>query len=380
MAAPIRVLQITKSTGGVAEYVRWLVEGLDRERFQMTVVCLSENGREFAAELRQNYGASTFDFEMNRFSIDLFSDLRVFLQLRRVVRSGRYDLIHAHASKPGFLARLAAWGSGIPVIYSPHCFSFHQGVGKLQARFFALLERLAARFFTTKIMVVADGEKTLARQYQVGRPDQFVTVHHGIELRADQPQAASRLKHELGLDEAMPLVGAVGRFSPQKAPLDFVRMAGQVMKKCPEAHFVWVGSGPLEGETRALVHAEGLNDVFHFAGQRSDVLDLIPGLDCMVLPSLWEGFSIVLLEAMAARLPIVATDIPGNDEALRNGVDGWLVPPGDVNLMAEKVVSLLNDRELAGRFGAAAHARVAQDFNKSLMLEKVGALYTETIL
>jgi hypothetical protein len=125
MNRSVRVLMVTKSTGGVAEYVRWLVHGIDKEKFALLVVCLSENGPEFAEELRQAYGVQSISYAMNRYKVDVISDARVGFQLARLIRGHQFDLIHAHASKPGFLARMAALGTGIPVLYSPHCFAFH---------------------------------------------------------------------------------------------------------------------------------------------------------------------------------------------------------------------------------------------------------------
>ena len=116
MNVPIRVLLVVKSTGGVAEYIRWLILGMDRETFSFTVACLSENGREFASELGQLADVPTLHYEIDRYSVNLISDTRVGLQLMKLIRSDKFDLIHAHASKPGFLTRVAALGTGVPVL------------------------------------------------------------------------------------------------------------------------------------------------------------------------------------------------------------------------------------------------------------------------
>jgi glycosyltransferase involved in cell wall biosynthesis len=372
----LRVLEVTKSTAGVAEYVRWLVNGLDPEQFDLTVICLSEGGDEFAAELAQKPGVKAFSLAMKRYQIDPLSDARLALNLKRIIRKGEFDLVHAHASKPGFLARLAAAGSGVPVIYSPHCFAFHAGTGRLKASGLAGLERLAARFLTARIMTVADGERILAQQYHVGRPDQFVTVHSGVDLLPfRQPVDQRQQKIELGVPVDATLVGSVGRLSPQKAPLDFVHMAARVHQRLADVHFVWIGSGPLEGEAQALVAELGLGDVFHFAGQRGNIPEVLQALDCFVLAAHWEGFPIVLLEAMAAGLPVVATDISGNNEAIRDGIDGRLAPVGNSAALAEAVLDVLCNPELARSFAASARWRVEKVFTRQAMLEGVARLY-----
>ncbi|MFM8322168.1 MAG: glycosyltransferase family 4 protein [Chloroflexota bacterium] len=378
MNAPLRVLQVTKSTAGVAEYVRGLAHGLDPQQFALTVVCLSENGPQFAAELSRLPGIQAFSLEMERYKIDPFSDARLALQLARIVRQGSYDLLHAHASKPGILARLAAAGSGVPVIYSPHCFAFHAGAGRLQALLVAQVENLAARMLTARIMTVSDGEQTLARRRRVGRPEQFVTVHSGIRLEAyNHPVDRRAGRAALGVPDGAPLVGTVGRLSRQKAPLDFVRMAGILHRRMPEVHFAWIGGGPLDAQARALAAELGLEHTLHFAGQRADIPDLLGTLDCFVLTSLWEGLPIVLLEARAARLPVVASDILGNDEIVRPGVDGWLAPPGDAAAFAGAVEQILCTPGQAAAFGACGREHIEQEFTYSAMVEGVARLYRQ---
>ena len=168
MSRPIRLLLVTKSTGGVASYVRTLVHGLDRQRYDITVACLSENGKEFAAELRQIDGVQAFSLAMNRYKVNPLTDAWVGYELFRHIRKNRYDIIHAHASKPGFLVRFAALGTSIPVLYSPHNFAFHEGSNFLAAFIVAQLERFAA-LFTARIIAVAHHEREVALKYKVGK-------------------------------------------------------------------------------------------------------------------------------------------------------------------------------------------------------------------
>lgn len=376
-----RVLEVTKSTAGVAEYVRGLARELDKSRFSLTVACLSEGSQEFAAELAQIPGVSAFSLAMNRYQIDPFSDSRVLLRLRSIIRNERFDLIHAHASKPGFLARLAAAGSQTPVIYSPHCFSFHAGTGSLKATLLADLERFAAHRLTTCILTVADGERTLARQYNVGSDEQFFTIHTGIDPAPfERPLERGAARSSLDVPGHALLVGSVGRLSAQKAPLDFVRAAGHVHKRQPGVHFAWIGSGPLEPAARQLAAQLGLGEVMHFVGQRSDVPRLMGALDCFVLTSLWEGFPIVLLEAMAAGAPIVASDIPGNDEAIAHGKNGWLVKTGDAAATGDAILDLLQNPERAGQFRQAGRKRIQEEFTRANMMKAITCLYEETAL
>ena len=378
--ARIRVLEIGKSTAGIGTYLRWLAQGLDLERFHLTFACLSERGAELAEELGSIKDIQATSWPMNRFKINIFSDLLLTLRIARLIRDGDFDLVHAHGSKAGFLVRMAAIGSGVPVIYSPHCFSFHYGVNPLKANLLAALERFAAKFLTAQIITVSDGEQTLARRFRVGTQKLFVTVHSGIDpISYAKPIDKNAQRSKLNLNENTRLVGAVGRLGQQKAPLDFVQMAALVHAKNPQIHFVWAGSGPLENQARKLSKELGITEVCHFIGECKDVPSLLGIMDCFVLPSLWEGFPIVLLEAMATGVPIVATDIPGNDEAVTSGKNGWLVPPGNPSALAEKVLDLLNNTDQASAFSAFGRERIRQEFTRAKMLASIQHVYQDVV-
>ena len=375
MNEPHQVLIVTKSTAGVAEYVRRLVRGMNRSDFSFTVACLSEGGEEFAEELSQAPGVKTFSLEMNRYRIDPVSDLKVLVQLARHIRSGHYDLIHAHASKPGFLTRVAVIGTGVPVIYSPHGFSFHQGVSRSKAWFFAFIEYLVAPF-TRMIITVSEGERELARKYHIGSDSLFSVIHTGVD---PQPYRISvnvpRMKNELGIPVASPVVGAIGRLNKQKSPLDFIRMAETIHRNHPDVHYLWVGSGPLELDSQTLARNLNLESVMHFVGQRDDVPTLIKIMDCLVLPSRWEGFPLVVLDALAADVPVVATDISGTRESIKHGHNGWLVPVGDSEAMARYVLDILDNPEKAALFRENGRKRVKEEFTTQSMLSAIESVY-----
>jgi len=372
----IRVLEIGKSTAGIGTYMRWLAQGLDVERFQLMFACLSERGTELARELKSLKGINSISWPMNRFKVDVISDLVLTLRIARLIRSEKFDLVHAHGSKAGFLTRLAAVGSGVPVIYSPHCFSFHAGVPPLTANFLAMVERFFAKYLTVRIVTVANGEQTLAQHYRVGIPKLFVNVYSGIDPSLyDKPIKMVLQNSSLKFDENTLLVGAVGRLGEQKSPLDFVKMAALVHKQMPQAHFVWAGSGPLDELTRELSKKLDIDSVCHFIGEYNDIPSLLANLDCFVLPSLWEGFPIVLLEAMAAGVPIVATNILGNDEAIISGKNGWLVPPGNPAALAEKVLSILADPDKSAMLAEFGRKRISHEFTRTKMLESIQNVY-----
>lgn len=375
----IRILVVGKSTGGVGQYLRWLARGLDKDRFRPTFACLSEGGPELASELSRVPGTRAFSLSMNRYRINPLTDGWVAFRLARAIRRDRYDLIHAHASKAGFLTRAAAAGTRTPVIYSPHSFAFQGRGGRARAATYAALERFAARHLTARIVTVSDHEREAARRYRVGRRDQFVTVHSGVDLRViDAPVDHGLQRKALGVPPGVPLVGTVGRLHPPKTPLDWVRAAARVGAERPDVHFLWAGRGPLGAPVRTEVEALGLSDRVHLVGHRDDVPGILQVLDCFVLPSRWEGFPLAILEAMGARLPVVATRTPGTAELVRHGESGLLVPVGDPVGLAQAILEFVNDRAKARRFGANGRRRVEEEFTFARMLRGIMRVYEET--
>lgn len=378
MSDPIRLFQVAKSSGGVGMYTRRLVKALNKQRYKITVACLAEGSDELAAELSQLDGVNAISIPMKD-QIEPLSDFGICMELASIIRRERFDLIHAHTSKPGLLARVASIGTGIPVIYQPANFAFHDGVSKRQAMFYAAIERVAARYLTTKIIAVCDGERELARRYSVGSDALFITIHTGIELdpfNGNFDRAA--LRKSLGIPETAFLAGTVARLTEAKAPADFINAAALVNRKYQSVHFIWVGDGELMDEALALVKAQNLESVFHFPGFRSDIPALLEAFDCFVLSSHWEGFPLALLEAMAASLPVVSTRVMGATEAVQEDETGFLVPIGDVNSLADAIGKLIDDSMRRKAFGIAARARVESEFPYSKMVARIESLY-ETI-
>ncbi len=174
------------------------------------------------------------------------------------------------------------------------------------------------------------------------------------------------------------MVGTVTRLSAQKAPLDFVRAAATVAQSRPDVWFVMVGDGDLRPQVEALASMLGIRDRLVLTGLRRDVPELMAAFDIFVLSSLWEGLPRVLPQAMATGLPIVATAADGTAEAVEQGVNGILTPPGEPKMLAGMVLQLLQNPALAQQMGAAGLARVAA-FSDTRMVAQIDALYRELL-
>lgn len=307
-------------------------------------------------------------------------DLLAIWRLARLMRQGKYTIVHTHSSKAGIVGRWAAKLAGVPVIvHTVHGWGHHERQHPLIRAYYIWLEKLTLPI-TDKLIVVSslNIEKGLADG--IGKPENYVVIRSGIELdRFGHPQVSREATRAAwGIPQDAVVIGSVTRLSPQKAPRDFVQAAAEVAQRYPQAYFMMVGDGPLRGEVEALAAQLGIADRLVLTGLRRDVPELMAAFDLFALSSLWEGLPRVLPQAMATSLPIVATACDGSAEAITEGVNGFLVPPGEPALLAERLCRLLEDPTLAKQMGAAGYARVAE-FSDRGMVDAIATLYTKLL-
>lgn len=313
--------------------------------------------------------------------LDFISILKVGRIVSREVARGRKVLVQSHGSKAGVLARLAGRAArASAIVHTIHGFPFHDYQSGLVRRLYILIERFCARYCDA-LVAVSHATMNKGLSQRIGTPLQYRVINPAIleEHFKDAVNDTVRIKKDLGIDETSPVVGTVCCFKPQKAPLDFVEVAQRVHERLPDARFVMVGDGVLMGRVKRSVRDKGLTGVFHLLGWREDVSQIIALFDVFVLTSLWEGLPMVHAEAMSKGKPIVATSVDGTPEVVRDGVNGFLSPPGDVEGLAEKVLGLLDDPEMRRRMGKSGKEMVFPRFAMNRLLEDVASLYGELL-
>jgi glycosyltransferase involved in cell wall biosynthesis len=208
-----------------------------------------------------------------------------------------------------------------------------------------------------------------------------VTLKNAI-APSPSPSAADRAaaRTALGVAPEDRLVGTLGRLDePKKGLRTFLAAAARVAAAEPRARFVLIGDGPARQELERRAASLGLRERVRFHGEVEDPERLLPGLDLLAQPSLWEGFGLSVVEAMAAGVPVVASRVGGIPEAARDESEAVLVPPGDATRLAEAMVSLLRDPARAARLGAAGRRRALEEFSLERLVEETAALY-DTLL
>lgn len=348
-------------------------------RYHVEVVCGSQTGPEGSLidETRSRGVPLTIMPELVR-EISPINDLAAIRKLTAMMRTGQYDIVHTHSSKAGVIGRIAAQRAGVPIIvHTVHGWSFHERMSPLKRQMYVLLERLGARYSTAMIVVSPhDIVKGLAQG--IGRQPDYVVIRSGIELdRFGHPTIPPQaMRQQLGIPAAALVVGSVTRLSPQKAPLDMVEAFGRIHASHPATWFLIVGDGSLRPEVEHRLAQLGIAGQTVLTGLRRDVPELMAAMDIFVLSSLWEGLPRVLPQAMATGLPIVCTAADGSAEAVSDGVNGFLTPPGQPHLLAASLIQLLDDAPGRTQFGHAGLER-APEFGAARMVDAIDALYRE---
>lgn len=346
----IKVLHISQAAGGVQRHVIDVVSRIDKSRFEVAGICPPKDlirgvssDKESFLEAFKRAGLRAYPLVMRR-EINPFSDLAVLWRLYSFLKKEKFDVVHTHSSKAGFLGRIAARLAGVPaIVYTPNNFAFDRpGWMVPQIIFFGFLEKFAG-FFCDMVFAVCGDEKELAVRLGV-LPEKKITLisnfidASGLNTGGD----AKKKRDELGIKQGERLIVSVGRLAAQKSPRDFVLAAEIVLRKETNVRFLFLGDGPLFKETESLIMKKNLTGSVKILGWRNDTAEVIAASDVFVLASLWEVLpNHSLLDAMALGKPAVITATSGAKDIVIDGFNGYVTPVADPAALAEAILKLL---------------------------------------
>jgi glycosyltransferase involved in cell wall biosynthesis len=364
--------------GGAQENTMFTAARLDPVRYRVDVIAGPQTGSEgsLIEEVRAR-GLSLDIFSHLRREVAPWHDLPALLNLTRRIRRERYLIVHTHSSKAGVIGRIAAKLAGVPVIvHTVHGWSFHEHMSPIRRRLFIILEKIAAAF-TDAMIVVAEPDSEKGLRAGIGRPEQYRLIRSAIPLETFDPITVDgpAVRQELGLPFDAPVLGNVGRFSPQKNPLDWVRVAGKVARALPDCHFLLVGDGPLRAEVEAALVETGIAERTILTGLRRDVPRMLAAMDVFLLTSLWEGLPRVIPQAMAMEVPVVANRADGTVEAIAHGETGFLADPGDLDALSAHCLALLRNPDQRCAMGVRGRAFAIREFDVREMVVQIEQLY-----
>jgi glycosyltransferase involved in cell wall biosynthesis len=312
-----------------------------------------------------------------------FWDIRAVHRLARLVRQRRIEILHTNLSRADWVGRLAGCIARTPVVVSSirnlHLEMYRAEYGRVVAALASRLDRWTGRWVDAFIALSEDVSARLASE---GYPrERIVLIPNSVDLEGlqDMREDPERKQRLLNLPENAIVVGTVAVFKEQKGYPYLIEAAARIRRTRPDVHFLVVGSGPKASEIHRQIIERGLECAFVCVGQQVDVLPYLAAMDVFVLPSLWEGMPRALMEAMAAGIPAVGTNVSGIRDLIEDGVTGFLVPAGDASSLAEAIMSMLADPVRARGFGEAARRRIQERHSASVSALRHVELYADLL-
>jgi glycosyltransferase involved in cell wall biosynthesis len=299
--------------------------------------------------------------------IHLFRDYLAVKECIQLINEIQPNIIHVHSSKAGVVARIAAWISKLPVVFTAHGWGFSPGTPKFR-RIVALVAEKLLALFSSKIICVSENDRLLAKKSSVGNQDLLQVVRYGI---SNIPQTFANPSTQ------PPRLIMVARFNEQKDQTSLLQAIAQLQKY--PIHLDLVGSGPFLESCKALAKFLGIEDRVSFLGDRTDVADLLAQYQIFILSTHYEGLPISILEAMRAGLPVVATKVNGIPEEVIDGETGLLVPRQDVSALRTALAVLIQSPNLRQQMGEAGRQKFEREFTVERMINETKAVYDKAL-
>ena len=369
MNKPVNVLRIIPSLemGGVERTLTSILPRLDKKKYKVYLCCLFK--RDKLADTMESLNIPIIKFKM-RARLDFDGKYIIgILRLAYLMKKMQIDIVHTHLYRANIAGRIAAKLAGVPVIIANehNIDSWKKLPQKLNDRVLAGI--------TNKIIVVSNAVKDFYIN-KIGIPeDKITTIYNGVDIPKFQTHVdINKKKKEFGIKSSEKVITIIGRLHQQKGHCYFLKAAQIIVKKKPNVKFLIVGDGPLGSQLRDMSNDLKISKNVIFTGLRNDIPQILAMSDISVLTSLREGFSITVLESMAAGKPVIATNVGGNNEIIEHGKTGFIIPTQSPKDLALYGLKLINDKELARNMGQEAKKKVL-NFSIDKMVKKTENLY-----
>ncbi|HEY2073439.1 MAG TPA: glycosyltransferase family 4 protein [Gaiellaceae bacterium] len=384
----IKVLRVIArlNVGGPALHVAYLAAGLAERGYDTTLVAGTlGRGEESMAFVADAEGVTIEVIDELHRNITPFRDIRAILRLADLIRREQPDIIHTHTAKAGAVGRVAALLAGRArppiVVHTFHGHVLRGYFNRVVTSGFRILERLLARV-TTKLIAVSPEVRDDLVSLGVAPASKFEVIRLGIDLEqrvGHDDDARKETRRQLGLDDGPFLVGWVGRMTAVKRTDLVVRVLRHLVDRGVDAQLLLVGDGPDRDGLERYAHDLGVIRRCLFLGYQQDVAQYYEAIDALLLPSVNEGTPVSVMEALAAKRPVVATRVGGTPDVIRDGVDGFLVDSDDPDDLAARLAELAGDPSRRARMGAAGRDRVLERYAVDRLVDDVDRLYRELL-
>jgi glycosyltransferase involved in cell wall biosynthesis len=378
------------NVGGPSIQAALLSAGLDRDRFSPILITGRVRGNEAdMGYLAKELGVKPFPIPELHKGSNIIDDLISFREIYKFLKKEKPDVVHTHGAKAGAIGRVAARLTGVPVIiHTFHGHMFHSYFKPFKTKPFLWIERALARI-TDKIIVISESQKEEIKRYlKLKNDSKLILIPLGFDLnnflKNDKDDNRNKLRQEESIPEEAIVVGTAGRLTAIKNYEMFIKAAKEIKKRSADKiiKFLIVGDGELKNKLMALSDELGIQKDVIFAGWKmKKELDLVyyRAMDIVVLTSLNEGTPVSLIEALASAKPVVATDVGGVRDVVKDGKSGFVVPSNDINAFSEATLMLVNDKKKRDEFGLYGRDFVKERHSKDKLINAIDNLYCDQL-
>jgi glycosyltransferase involved in cell wall biosynthesis len=377
----IKVLLVAETVmDGVGKHVDDIIDFLDKDKFELTVAHGTSRVDHRFKAIQKKWQNEIKFVEIPELAREIkwSTDYKAYRALRRLIRKVKPDVVHCHSSKAGVVGRLAAKVSGVKrIYYTPHAYAMQNPENQTSKYLLYLsIERFLARFATTNTINVSLGEKHFAVKHKIQKPDHFRVIYNALGPQRTNHPAKVSFEY---IPEGVFVVGCIARLFEQKNPVEFLTIARDICQKRNDVYFIWVGTGELLDNAKSLSETYGISDRVFFVGHQVNIQAYLEKFDIFLSTALYEGLPYTLIESMQAKCPILATDVIGNNEAVKHGYNGYLYHLGDVSDACTKLEIMLDNATIIEKMEIASQVRFNELFTIDKMMLQIEKLYMNAL-
>jgi glycosyltransferase involved in cell wall biosynthesis len=368
--------------GGAQENTLLSCEGQYDLGHEVTLITGPAIGPEGSLMKRaEDYGYKVVVVDEMRRAISPSLDWHTYRALKGLLAAIKPDIVHTHSSKAGIIGRWAAHAVGCRgIVHTIHGLAFTASTSGMVNGVYKMLERKAAPI-TQKIVCVADSMRDQSLEANIGERQQYVTVYSGMETGQfiNPPVDRATVRRELGLKDEHVAIGTIARLFDLKGHDDLLDIAPRLCERFPNLRWLWIGDGTLRPRFETRMAEMGLKDRFILTGMvpPTKIPQLAGAMDLLVHPSRREGLARALPQGQLAGVPVITYDIDGAKEGVLDGVSGYVLPPFDKNLMADKIAVLMLDPAKRAEMGAKGREFALGRFDTKVMVAGLEKVYTD---